>query len=307
MILTGIDKRGRRITEDISTVQERGYLKENYRLFHLKDSRAQKLSYHYHDFDKIVLLLSGRVSYTVEGKRYFMKPGDILLVQHNMIHKPDIDPKLPYERMILWIDKDHLKHIGGSSADLSACFSLAHERSFHLLRTDRAGQKALLTLFQRLEEADQSRESGHELLRDTYFLQLMLALSRESERDRSDELRETYRYDPKIEDIMRYIETHPAEDLSVEALSGRYYLSRYYLMHRFKEVSGYTLHQYVNQKRLQYACELIHSGESIMKAAELAGFQEYSTFLRVFRNSYHISPRAFQSGEAIERGASLHE
>ena len=292
---------------ETSPVQERGYLKENYRLFHLKDSRAQKLSFHYHDFDKIVLLLSGRVSYTVEGKRYFLKPGDILFVQHNMIHKPDIDPKQPYERIILWIDKDHLRRSGGDSVDLSACFSLAHERSFHLLRTGRAEQKTLHTLFQRLEEADESREIGHELLRDTYFLQLMLALNRSSERDRSDELRETYRCDPKIEDIMRYIETHPAEDLSVEALSGRYYLSRYYLMHRFKEVSGYTLHQYVNQKRLQYACELIRSGESIMKAAEQSGFQEYSTFLRVFQSSYHLSPRAFQSGEALERGASLHE
>lgn len=292
---------------EITAAQERGYLKEHYRLFHLKDSRAQKLHYHYHDFDKIVLLLSGRVSYTVEGKRYFLKPGDILFVQHNMIHKPDIDPDAPYERVILWIDKEYLCRAGGESADLSRCFSLAHERGFHLLRTGRAEQKALHSLFQHLEDAAASRESGHELLQDTYFLQLLLALNRESERDRSDELRETYRYDPKIGDMMRYIEAHPAEDLSVETLSRRYYLSRYYLMHRFKEISGYTLHQYVNQKRLQYACELIRRGESIMKAAEQAGFQEYSTFLRVFRSSYHISPRAFQSGEAIERGASLHE
>ena len=292
---------------EASSPQERGYLKENYRLFHLRDSRAQKLSYHYHDFDKIVLLLSGRVSYTVEGKRYFLKPGDILFVQHNMIHKPDIDPAVPYERVILWIDKDYLRRSGGESTDLSACFSLAHERSFHLLRASRTEQKVLHTLFQHLEDASISSERGHELLRDTYFLQLLLALNRAGERDRSDELRETYRYDPKIEDIMRYIEANPAEDLSVEALSRRYYLSHYYLMHRFKEVSGYTLHRYVNQKRLQHACELIRSGESIMKAAEQAGFQEYSTFLRVFRSSYHISPRAFQSGEAIERGASLHE
>ena len=287
--------------------QERGYLRENYRLFHLKDSRAQALNYHYHDFDKVVLLLSGRVNYTVEGKRYFLQPGDLLLVQHNMTHVPEIDPSLPYERMILWIDKDYLAAIGGDRADLARCFTLAHERSFHLLRLHREEQKKLLHLFRLLEDALNSAESGHELLAETYFLQLLLVLNRAAAEDHSDELQSTCRYDPKMEEIMRYIEGNLASDLSVEALSSRFYLSRYYLMHRFKEVSGYTLHRYINQKRLQYACELIRRGDNIMKAAEQAGFQEYSTFLRLFRSHYTVSPRAFQSGEAIERGASLHE
>ena len=46
---------------------KRGYLHGDFRLFHLKDSRAQQVDYHYHDFDKLVLLLGGRVTYMVEG------------------------------------------------------------------------------------------------------------------------------------------------------------------------------------------------------------------------------------------------
>ena len=284
-----------------------GYLYEKYRLFHLRDSRAQKIDSHYHDFDKLVLLLSGRVTYTVEGKRYFLLPGDILLVRHSMIHKPEISGREPYERMVLWIDKEYLATVGGES-DLSACFETAHERNFHLLRGGHREQEGYVRLFHRLEEALNGEDFGHSVLADAYFLELLVALNRAWREDRTAELTGTYRYDPKMEELMRYIEENPAADLSVDALGAHFYLSRYYLMHRFKDVSGgHTLHRYVNQKRLQYACRLMREGESVLKAAEDAGFSDYSTFLRVFRAQYKISPREFRGKSGIEKEASYRE
>ena len=86
---------------DRSEVGKRGYLNEGFRLFRLKDSRAQKLDYHYHEFDKLILLLGGKVTYVIEGVTYFLRPWDILLVQHDMIHRPIIDSSEPYERIFL--------------------------------------------------------------------------------------------------------------------------------------------------------------------------------------------------------------
>ena len=98
----------------------------------------------------------------------------------------------------------------------------------------------------------------------------------------------------KMEEVLRYIARHLEEELTVEALAGKFYISRYYLMHRFKAVTGYTLHQYISQKRLLRAGELIRSGVPVMKAAEQAGFGDYSTFLRAFQNTFHMSPREFR-------------
>ena len=53
-----------------------------------------------------------------------------------------------------------------------------------------------------------------------------------------------------MEEILRYILSHLEEDLTVETLSRQFFISRYYLMHRFKAVTGYTVHQYITQKRL---------------------------------------------------------
>lgn len=279
---------------DRSEVGKRGYLRENFRLFHLRDSRAQKLDYHYHEFDKVIFHLAGRVTYAVEGKSYFLQPGDVLLVRHNLIHLPEIDPAQPYERMVLWLGPAFLEQHRRDGESLSDCFALTAERNFHLLRGSAELGRKYRTLFFSLEEAVEQEGFGQSLLADTYFLQLMIHLNRDLHDDRSAELRETYRFDAKIEEIMRYVQTHPAADLSVEAVARRFFLSRYYLMHRFKEVSGYTLHQYVTQKRIQYAGELLRGGTAVTRAAEEAGFREYSTFLRAFEGTYHMTPREFQ-------------
>lgn len=280
---------------DYETADKRGYLKENFRLFHLKDSRAQKLDYHYHEFDKLILFLSGKVAYLVEGVTYFLQPWDILLVQHNLIHRPVIDPGQPYERIVIWLGRDWVAARSDPGEALDACFDAARRRGFHLLRAGAERRLQYMGVIQRLEEALHSTDFGAVRLADTLCQQLLIDVNRDILRDRTaQEQTDSYRVDPKIEDVLRYIAANLEGDLTVETLARRFYLSRYYLMHRFKAVTGYTIHQYISQKRLLRAGELIRSGTPVMKAAEQVGFSEYSTFLRAFRNTFHMNPREFR-------------
>jgi len=280
---------------DRSEVGKRGYLNEGFRLFHLKDSLAQKMEYHYHEFDKLILLLHGKVTYVVEGVTYFLQPWDILLVRHDLIHRPIIDPSEPYERVVVWLGQEWVRQRSDPGEPLDACFETVRERGFHLLRTAPDRRGAYLGTIQQLEEALRSREFGAGRLADTLCQQLLIAVNRDLLADHTAaEARDSYRVDQKMEEVLRYISAHLEEPLSVETLARQFYISRYYLMHRFKAVTGYTVHQYISQKRLLRAGELIRAGVPVMKAAEQAGFSEYSTFLRAFQNTYHMSPRAFR-------------
>ena len=280
---------------DVSEVGKRGYLNEGFRLFHLKDTRAQKLDYHYHEFDKLILLLGGKVTYVVEGVTYFLQPWDVLLVQHSLIHKPIIDPAEPYERVVLWLDRTWLSQRSDPGERLDTCFDTARQRGFHLLRADGARRLRYMQTIQGLEEALHSKEFGAARLADTLCQQLLIDVNRDILASRTAaEAPDSYQVDPKMEEILQYIVHHLDEDLSVDSLSKRFYLSRYYLMHRFKAVTGFTVHQYISQKRLLLAGELIRQGVPVMKAAEQAGFGEYSTFLRAFQNTFHMSPREFR-------------
>ena len=274
---------------------KRGYLLEDFRLFCLKDTSTKSLEYHYHEFDKIILLLGGRVTYMVEGVTYFLRPWDLLLVPRSQIHRAVIDPAEPYERMVLWLGREWMDRRSDPGEPLSVCFDLARSRGFHLLRTAEERRPLYLRRFQELEEALRSQEYGARRMADICCQRLVLEVDRDSRRDRTAEReKDAYRADPKIEEILRYIAGNLDRTLTVDALAERFFLSRYYLMHRFKEVTGYSVHQYISQKRLLLAGELLRQGAPVMKAAEQAGFGDYSAFLRAFRATFHASPRDFQ-------------
>ncbi len=258
--------------------KQTGYLHQNFRLFH---------------FNKIIIFLSGNVTYLVEGKAYDLKPWDILLINNHDIHKPVIDPTVDYERIVLWLQQDFIRSQKDRSCDLSRCFTTANEKRFNLIRLNPQLQTDIQTLLKQLESSLVSQEFGHEALSQAYFLQLMVYLNRVF-------LPETYRlnccdsrYDKQISDILTYINRHLNEDLSNEALSKQFYVSKYYLMHKFKEHTGYTLHAYVQQKRLLHAKDLMQDGVPVLKAASLCGFSDYSTFLRAFRKFFGIPPKTF--------------
>lgn len=267
-----------------------GYLNEDYRFFHLRDSRAQTFDYHYHDFDKVIFFLSGQVTYMVEGRAYFLQPGDALLIPHHHIHYPIIDGSAPYERVILWASPEFLAHY-----ELGACFAQADSDLFHLLRIEQHIRGEWMRLIQSLETARASHAFGHDLLERTYCLQLLISLNRASAGVRAKPNDSLCRVDPKMEEVLQHINSHLQENLSVSALSSRFYLSHSYLMHRFKEVTGCTIHQYILQKRLIHAADLIRSGVPVMKAASASGFQDYSAFLRAFQRAYHLSPKELKA------------
>jgi AraC-like DNA-binding protein/mannose-6-phosphate isomerase-like protein (cupin superfamily) len=288
-------KGGVRIMCQLEKDLKSGYLQQNFRLFHLKDQTNKTFDFHYHDFDKIVIFLSGRVTYVVEGKSYHLKPWDILLVPHHDIHKPIIDNNNIYERIVIWVKNEFIEQQQSQDCDLSACFRESLEKSFNLIRVRSSLQSEIQTIIGHLENNLRNNEFGHDLLCDTYFLQLLVYINRvflgpAFSQDESD-----ITCDKQITELMKYINTHLDEDLSNETLAKRLFLSKYYLMHRFKEETGYTLHRYIEQKRLLHASELIKEGVPVLKAAQECGFKEYSTFLRAFKRNFHISPKELLS------------
>ena len=159
-------------------IAKRGYLHEDFRLFHIRDQVELELHYHYHEFNKIVVFLSGKVTYVVEGKSYFLQPWDVLLVPRGQIHWPSIDPSEPYERIILWINSDYLEAHSTPEADLLQCFRLAEARKFALLRLEAAARPQIRGLLGAVEDALISREFGSDLWARSGFLQFMVAVNR---------------------------------------------------------------------------------------------------------------------------------
>ena len=272
-----------------------GYLNKDFELFHLKDKKNQDFEFHYHDFNKIIIFLSGKVTYLIEGKAYYLKPWDILLVNNHDIHKPIIDSSEIYERIVIWTNSDFIEHHNYENCDLSTCFKLANEKSFNLIRLEDKFQNNIKYIIKSLEAALNSNDFGSKLLSNSLLVQLLIYLNRVHLGNMYIDEDEALKYDKQIEKVLKYINCNLCSDLSIEFLSQEFYISKYYLMHKFKKETGYTLHNYVMQKRLLMAKDLIINGEPITKTYIQCGFNDYSCFLRSFKNFFHKSPSDFSA------------
>ena len=272
-----------------SSYSREGYLTENYRLFHLRDTAGQERDFHFHDFDKIVILLSGRVDYLVERTTYALRPWDILLIGHHVIHKALIDKSVPYERVILYLDRKYVERTL-PEAELMDCFERADKQGRYLLAPDGEQRQTLAGILSALDKSQTDEQYGAQALRDTLVMQLLIHINRIGRSESAAPEDAASAYDPKIADTLSYINENLAQPLTVEALAERVYLSKYHFMRLFKAQTGSTVHGYVRQRRLLYAAQLIRTGVSINKAAIDSGFEEYSTFFRAFKECFGISP-----------------
>lgn len=265
-------------------LEKTGYLKEDFRLFHINDQTKKDFSYHYHDFHKIIVFISGKVTYHIEGKAYHLKPRDILLVSQGAIHKPEIDPSVPYERYIFWI-RDDL-----SCQELNTCFQKANDRSFNLVRADSALQERLKDLLPEIEQTLQNKHYGDTVLRNALFTQFMIYINRIFLRTSSSPDKKTYSSDTQVEQLLKYINRNLSENLSIDQLANRFFFSKYHMMRKFKNETGYTIHNYITSKRLLMARSLISQGMPVMKAAQASGFHDYTTFVRAYKKQFGKAP-----------------
>lgn len=265
-------------------LEKTGYLKEDFRLFHINDQTKKDFSYHYHDFHKIIVFISGKVTYHIEGKAYHLKPRDILLVSQGAIHKPEIDPSVPYERYIFWI-RDDL-----SCQELNTCFQKANDRSFNLVRADSALQERLKDLLPEIEQTLQNKHFGDTVLRNALFTQFMIYINRIFLRTSSSPDKKTYSSDTQVEQLLKYINRNLSENLSIDQLANRFFFSKYHMMRKFKNETGYTIHNYITSKRLLMVRSLISQGMPVMKAAQASGFHDYTTFVRAYKKQFGKAP-----------------
>lgn len=269
---------------------KKGYLNSEFRLFHLTDQETREVAYHYHDFDKITIFLKGKVSYIIEGKSYELKPYDIVLVRHNDIHRLVADNSVPYDRIIVYISVNFMNAYKTDSYDLSYCFRKAEEERSNVLRIPSPKKSSLFRSISQLEKSFTDNGYASDLFRQVLFLEFMVHLNRAAIKNRLEFI-DMDNCNSKILDILRYINANPDGELSIESIAEHFYISKYYMMRLFKQETGYTLGQYISQKRLLLAKELILSGVPGIQACFDCGFKDYSTFSRAYRKFFKESPK----------------
>ena len=268
--------------------KKRGYLLENFRLFHQRGFGSNvDVDYHYHAFCKFLLFKSGAGCYMIDGLRYELQPGDVVLVDCNKVHKPEIQPDCDYERTILYLDPNFLVRESTGGCDLKALFA---KEQGHILRLSAGQYQAVSAICEALEAELAQNGHGREILSKALVLQLMATLCRYQQKGELEFAQPAQPKNDRILDVLRYLDEHLCEELEVEQVAEHFFISKYQLMRLFNKETGTTIHAYLIQRRLLVARELIKEGLSATDACFKAGFRSYSSFTRAYSKYFGSTP-----------------
>lgn len=142
----------------------------------------------------------------------------MLLVGHHTIHKAEIDKSVPYERIIIYLDRGHFER-SMPGAGLFDSFELADKRSRHLLTPNAEQIEALKAAIAAYERAAGDELFGAQTLRETLIIQLLIQINRLAEAEKPQAGKSGY--DAKIQQALSYINENFRQELTVDALAER--------------------------------------------------------------------------------------
>ncbi len=266
--------------------------KKTFEIFHYRDAKLNPVEIHHHDFYEIYYFLGGDVSYLIEGKKYKLNIGDLIFINPMELHQPIINSGSTYERIVLWIDRNYLASISDVNADFTSCFQDVGKNHINILHTSIVMRGRIYELLEHISREAHGDNFGHERYAEGLLLQLLCEFKRMIAQNSVASL-SVIEPPSLVSQVTTYINNHYFEDISLEALAKKYFVNKYYLSHEFSEQIGIGLYRYLTLKRLSIAKELLSEGLSAGEVARKCGFHNYTTFYRVFKSEYGISPSNF--------------
>lgn len=241
----------------------------------------EQFTIHAHEWIEILYVISGRGSYLVEGVQYPLEPQDIFIITPGEMHKLNIDPNQPYERIAIHFRPESLAALDPDNTLLAPFternmgrlnrYTLSEDPD-GLLRAPFANfifngvHNVRLNLFARLVQILTHLDGQFHLMK-----QQLPAEARN--------------------ELVGYVYQHLFEDISVQSVADEMHLSRSQVNRIFRQVTGTSMWKYVTAKRLLAARAMINRGESAMDACMACGFSDYSSFYRAYKSYFGHSPK----------------
>jgi AraC-like DNA-binding protein len=249
---------------------------------------------HFHPQYEIYYLLSGERYYFIEDRSYHVQPGDLVFINKNVLHKTMDAAIADHERVVIYFHEAALRQAYDAHSELLLS---PFSQESALYRYNVQDKIKLESLVSTLLKEMKNKAPGYELSLTHTVIDLMLFTGRHVEAQGTGSLPMDTPFHQKISDIIRFINHHYGEPMSLARLAEQFYISPYYLSRMFKDTSGFTLTEYLNAVRVKEAQALLR--DSKMKITDIAasvGFDNFSHFGKVFKKIAHVSPRAYRRG-----------
>lgn len=249
--------------------------------------RTTSYDIHYHSVYEIYYFLEGDADYLVEGKEYHLTPNSLLLLSPHTFHGVRVNSEADYVRCALHFDANVLSP--ERRQFLLASFPGNEKNSPKEVFYEHTEEFDLFPLFKQLIQS-QKQPDPFSINYYPIYLESLLAQISIMCRSLSPTIAIS-NVPSSITEIIHYLNEHLEEPITLDFLSKRFFISKYYMNRAFKKATGTTVMDYLIYKRVVMAKQLIYNGYTASDAARESGFGDYSSFYRSYRKIMGCSPK----------------
>ncbi|WP_395151699.1 helix-turn-helix domain-containing protein [uncultured Allofournierella sp.] len=244
---------------------------------------------HSHPYHEYILMESGHAMYHVDGSRYELRPGELMIIPPGTVHSGQYDN---YDRLILQIDDAFWRQTlhGSNLPDPESCVP----QQLMIFGADCVQKWGIRSLIERAAVSASILDlSAREIMYRCLLVELALSIG---QMILESGLRPPTATSPLAVFATTYLQEHFRDpELTASELARRAYVSREHLSRVFREYTLQGVHQYLTDLRMQHCRRDLAAGKPVLAACLENGFSNYSSFVKSFRKMYGITPQEYRN------------
>lgn len=251
--------------------------------------------YHFHEEHEAYFLISGERHYFVDNKSYHVQKGDLVLIRSNVRHRTSrISNVHHYERACFYFKNSFLDTLNDTlrNSDLFSCFN----KNLTIIHLNENQQESLKNLVYRINYECLNEPDMYKEYIDVLLVEFLILINRFARADNNSESNYVDPKHKKIYDIINYMNEHYMEDITLPVIAKKFFISVSSLTKSFKQITGFSFTEYLNNIRIKNAYSLLDSSHyTISEIAHKVGYNSITHFGRVFKELTGYTPSQYRN------------
>ncbi len=252
---------------------------------------------HWHDEMEIVLMEDGELDECIDLEYYYVKKGDIILVNPCTLHsfKQHEDKRAKFRTIVFDFSMLTNQRTDACSVKYFTPFLEGSYISPYIISPDSPHYEELKESLKKLIRYYDYKDDFYEIqIRSELYHLFYLLFRYYFEKETHDtEIKDATTKNLKT--VIDYISENYMNTITIDELAEHVHLSKHYFMRFFKKTTGMTCIEYINDYRLNVATNLLlTTGMQITEVSEKIGITNLSYFNRIFKKKYHMTPKEYR-------------
>ncbi|MDU0204840.1 helix-turn-helix transcriptional regulator [Paenibacillus sp. MAH-36] len=179
------------------------------------------------------------------------------MINSNELHVVNISDEVPYERVVLGLDENLLPPFMLNSDDFFRTIKFRKLGQDNQMKPQNVINSGLLDLFSKLRQLFQENNAESEYVAKCVIVQILFTINHIAEVGLP---RPNKKANFKIASILEFINANLDQELDLDSLTQKFFVTKSYLCRTSKDVTGFSVNQYITYKRIRMADELIVQG-----------------------------------------------